>query len=212
MPIPKLALLLAFLMAGGPASATSSRLAELEAVGKAIFAKDRAASLATDRLLESNEGLPEDLRGWVTLPSGEGWRVFFVQEKGDGFCSRLSVLVDEDGAGSLRRSETCEPLTADQHAMFLARQTAVSALRTPCSEVYNTVVLPNDGAEAAWTVYLLAATQEPEKIVVGGHVTSTPDLRAQEEARETPPARVPMLSSRCARRNCCSRLRRSVRS
>ena len=54
--------------------------------------------------------------------------------------------------------------------MFLARQTAVSALRTPCSEVYNTVVLPNDGAEAAWTVYLLAATQEPEKIVVGGHV------------------------------------------
>jgi hypothetical protein len=54
--------------------------------------------------------------------------------------------------------------------MFLARQTALSALRAGCSEKYNTVVLPNEGEGAAWAVYLLAATQERGKIVVGGHV------------------------------------------
>ncbi len=139
-------------------------------MGKALYAKDRTAWLATDRLVEANGQLPSGLRSWVTLPSDEGWRVFFVQEEGDAYCSRLSVLVDENGAGSLDRSETCEPLTSEKRAMFSARQTALSALRTRCSETYNTVVLPHEGAAAAWVVYLLAATQEPGKVVVGGHV------------------------------------------
>jgi hypothetical protein len=69
----------------------------VEAVGKALFAKDRAARLATDRLLESNGRLPDGLRGWVTLPSDDGWRVFFVEAKGDTYCSLLSVQVSEDG-------------------------------------------------------------------------------------------------------------------
>jgi hypothetical protein len=170
MLIPGAALLLALLAAGGPASATSSSLSKLEAVGKALFENDRAAWLATDRLMESNGRLPDGLRGWVTLPSHGGWRVLFVQEQDGAYCSMLNVLVKKSGAGSLRRSETCEPLAPDQRAMFLARQTALSALRTSCSETYNTVVLPHEGADAAWAVYLLAATEEAGKVVVGGHV------------------------------------------
>jgi hypothetical protein len=170
MALPPVALLLAVLAAGGPASAASSNLSELAAVGRTLYAKDRAAWVATDRLVESFGGQPDGLRGWETVPSDEGWRVVFVQETGDGYCSMLSVPVDEEGAGSLRRSETCEPLTSDQRAMFLARQTALSALRTPCSEAYNTVVLQYEGTGAAWAVYLLAATQEAGKVVLGGHV------------------------------------------
>ena len=170
MPVARLALLAAVLATGSQASATRPSLSEVEGVGKALFEQDRAAWLATDRLVESNGRPPDGLRGWVTVPSGDGWRVIFVQGEGDAYCSMLSVMVDATGAGPLRRSDTCEPLTTDQRAMFLARQTAISALRARCSESYNTVVLPTDGQEGVWAVYLLAATKEAGKVVVGGHV------------------------------------------
>lgn len=169
MAIRKIALFLTALMASSQALATDASLSGLEDVGKALYAKDRAARLATDRLMENGQ-LLSGLRGWVTLPSDGDWRVVFVEEEGEAYCSRMSVLVDENGAGPLGRSETCEPLTSEQRPMFLARQAALSALRTRCSENYNTVVLPHEGPEAAWAVYLLAATQEPGKVVIGGHV------------------------------------------
>ncbi len=107
----------------------------------------------------------------MSLPFGDSWRVFFVQEEaGDTYCTQLNVLVNEDGAGPLLRSEMCEPLNADQRAMFFARQTAILAMSTRCSDAYNTVVLPYEGKDAAWAVYLLAATAEVGKVVVGGHV------------------------------------------
>jgi hypothetical protein len=142
----------------------------MERVGDAIFEQDRAAWLATDRIVESTGQIPEGIRGWVTVPSDNGWRVIFVQREGDAYCSVLNVLVNASGAGSLRQSDTCEPLTTGQRAMFLARQTAISALRARCSEAYNTVVLPSEGQDGAWVVYLLAATKEAGKVVVGGHV------------------------------------------
>lgn len=169
MEIRRVALLMTALMAIGQVFATDSPYRELEELGKALYAKDRAAWLATDRLMEDGQS-PEGLWGWVTVPAEGDWRVFFVQQEGDDYCSRFSVLVDEKGAGPLDRAETCEPLSSEQRAMFLARQTAISALRMPCSNAYNTVVLPHEGGEAAWAVYLLAATQEARKIVVGGHV------------------------------------------
>lgn len=170
MPIARLALLAALLATGSRASATPSSLSKVEGVGKALFEQDRAAWLATDRLVESNGRLPDGLRGWVTVPSDGGWRVIFVQGEGDAYCTMLNVLVNANGAGPLRRSDTCEPLTTGQRAMFLARETAISALRARCSEAYNTVVLPPEGKEGLWAVYLFAATKEAGKVVVGGHV------------------------------------------
>jgi hypothetical protein len=162
--------LLMGLAASGRAATPDASLRKLEAVGKSIFEQDRAASLATDRVLESMGRLPEAVRGWVTVSSDGGLQVVFVEKSGDAYCSALSVIVDADGAGPLRRSETCDPLTAEEGAMFLARQTAISALRARCSEAYNTVVMPYEGKKGAWAVYLLSATSEAGKVVVGGHV------------------------------------------
>ena len=170
MTIRRIALLLVLLAANGQALATGSSLSKREAIGKALFAKDRAAWLATDQLMESAGGLPGDVLGWVTLPSDGGWRVFFVQKEGEFHCSRLTVQVNEDGASPLHRSDTCEPLNSDQRSMFLSRQVALSALRSACSDAYNTIVLPYEGPEATWAVYLLAATQDAGKVIVGGHV------------------------------------------
>jgi hypothetical protein len=170
LPIARLALLAALLATGSQALAAPSSLSKAERVGKSLFEQDRAAWLATDRLVESNGQVPAGVRGWVTVPSRDGWRVIFVQGEGDAYCSMLDVLVNANGAGPLRRSDTCERLTMDQRAMFLARQTALSALHDRCSEAYNTVVMPPEGKNGAWAVYLLAATSEAGKVVVGGHV------------------------------------------
>ena len=89
MAVPRVTLLLALLTAVGQALAASSSPHHLEALGKTIFAKDRAAWLATDRLAESTGGIPDELRGWVTLPADDGWRVFFVQEQSDAYCHQL---------------------------------------------------------------------------------------------------------------------------
>jgi hypothetical protein len=156
-------------LASSQALAAEAPFSKLEDVGNALYAKDRAAWLATNRLME-NAQRPSGLRGWITVPSDGGWRVLFVEEERETYCSRMSVLVGEGGAGALGQTECCEPLTSEQRAMFLARQTALSALRTRCSENYNTVVLPHEGPEAAWAAYVLAATQEPGKFVIGGHV------------------------------------------
>jgi hypothetical protein len=95
-------------MARSQALATASSFPKLEETGKVIYENDRAASLATDRLME-NGPLSSGVRGWVTLPSDGGWRVLFVEGDGDAFCSRLSVQVDKNLAGPLDRSETCKP-------------------------------------------------------------------------------------------------------
>ena len=81
MAIRRFALLLAVLVASSQALATTSSFPELEAVGRTLYSKDRAAWLATDRLVETNGHLPGGILGWVTLPSDEGWRVFFLQEE-----------------------------------------------------------------------------------------------------------------------------------
>lgn len=169
MAIRSAGIVLALYLASTCAMAAESRFPELESLGKALYEEDRAAWLASDRLTDEGP-LPSGLVGWVTLPFEKGRRVHFVQEEANAFCSRFSVLVDENGASPLRRTETCEPLTSEQRAMFLARQTALSSLQASCSETYNTVVLPHEGADAAWAVYLLAATKEPGTTVVGGHV------------------------------------------
>lgn len=169
MFVPHVALLIALLAAGDQTPASSSDLSRLETLGQDLFVRDRAAALATDRVLESSS-MPEHIRGWVTIPSGADWRVIFVEQQGDVYCSKLQVLVNKGGAGPPQRSDTCQALPAVQRKMFLARETAISALRDPCTRAYNTIVLPNEGPQAGWTVYLIAATDEAGRVVVGGHV------------------------------------------
>ncbi|MDF0673885.1 MAG: hypothetical protein P0120_06030 [Nitrospira sp.] len=55
--------------------------------------------------------------------------------------------------------------------MVRARQLAIEALTERCSDRYNPVMVPGNVAGfKGWAIYLLAATTEPEDIIVGGHV------------------------------------------
>jgi hypothetical protein len=63
--------------------------------------------------------------------------------------------------------------------MWRARQMAATTSFVTCTPGYNTVVLPREDDDP-WTVYLLAATADPELVVLTGHhrVSVTPDGRA----------------------------------
>ena len=54
--------------------------------------------------------------------------------------------------------------------MWRAHKTALSADVTRCSRAYNTVVLRGDALKLpGWLVYLIPATTEPGRILVGGY-------------------------------------------
>jgi hypothetical protein len=168
-----LALLLRAVAAAGQESAAepmaAAELARIEALGEALYERDRAAWRATDALFAAVAPARRTaLKGWIVTPDESGWRVRFAAGEGAS-CALFDVPVAEE-AGPVREHSPCKALTATETTMFRARQAAIAALDDPCSERYNTVVLPAEmlGREG-WLVYLLAATTTPGEVVIGGH-------------------------------------------
>lgn len=144
-------------------------LARIAAVGEALYERDRAAWLATDALFGTVDSADRaGVKGWIVAPDRSGWRVRFIGGEAAP-CAVFEVPVAEK-AGPVRAHSPCRPLTVEEAAMFRARQTAIAALEGPCSDRYNTVVLPAEMlAREGWLVYLLAATTTPGEAVIGGH-------------------------------------------
>jgi hypothetical protein len=146
-------------------------------VGITLFIHDAAAWRATDELA-SRQVLQRDarLRGWLTDdgPDGKSIVVTFV---GDDSGKPMGLHRVEVPQGDRKPVYTeLKPATAldrSQLARWKARESALEALNARddrCSEHYNTVVLPFDPiAGDLIRVYLLAATQRPRVMVVGGH-------------------------------------------
>ncbi|MGV8040247.1 MAG: hypothetical protein AB2L07_09255 [Thermoanaerobaculaceae bacterium] len=142
---------------------------QAEHLGRAIHRYDEAAWLATDALasLLGTHSPPVD--GWIAADAGLGVLVRFVKSSAEGPCAAFDSVV-ERGQASIKRNQPCQALSPLQAAMFRARATAAAQLDEPCSDAYNTVVLPGEVIKKqGWLVYLLAATTEPGAIPIGGH-------------------------------------------
>jgi hypothetical protein len=109
-------------------------------------------------------------RGWITEGCPNGTVVTFVggdpgQWRSVCVATFLEpadpniILIDRD-------------LTETQSAMFNARQLSLDSIEKSCSDAYNTVVLPRDDGPG-WLAYALAATSDPNLILVGGHYRTT---------------------------------------
>ena len=147
---------------------------QAEVLGRAIFEKDVIAAKATDVLLASGLAAGDTrLRGWVTVPDGAGWVVYFFGEAEDGPLALYEVRFDDAESRNPRvRALTSRPPLAKLGAlMFRARQTAVPALTRPCVSNYNAVVLPAELVEKdGWLVYLLGASAKQGEVVLTGHL------------------------------------------
>jgi len=140
-----------------------------------IYRQDTYAAKATDLLLQMPGGPraleSEGVRGlWVV--SGQDHEVIrFVREGSDGFTAAYDVtfLPDQRPAVSkVKDSRLSEP----EFAQLRARQLARRQVSQPCAQRYNTVALP-DGSTGNLLIYALAATDDPNLVLMGGHYRIT---------------------------------------
>lgn len=138
-------------------------------LGREIYRHDIAAWVATDVVLAFADGAPPpDMRGWIVTPQGDDLLVRFVREDGETVRAGLDVLVTDGVAGPVTDASE-GVLSAEEHAQFRARQTAIANLgELRCTASMNTIVLPDPDSDG-WLVWLLAATTEWGVIPVGGH-------------------------------------------
>lgn len=146
--------------------------ATIERLGVAIYEQDIRAAAATDLLLAKKiDAVKEGLRGWIVEGDEKAMLVRFVREK-NGVLEAFYDVTFEGGKkpGILMPENT--KLSDAQIAQFKARLLAAKNITKPASRNYNIVILPDPEADG-FLVYALAATTEPNAVMVGGHYRFT---------------------------------------
>lgn len=136
-----------------------------ERTGLAIYRHDHAAAVATD-VGFAVPGFKTDKRinGWITEEQQGSIVVTFV----DATPAALYRVTVKDGvAGPLVTLEAPTPLTPYEAGAAAARSAALAGKFEPCSDRYNSVVLPSPVA-GQWAVYLLAGTTRENVVPIGG--------------------------------------------
>lgn len=153
-----------------------SEIEEAERLGALISEHDTAAWVATDFLFESvDANALKNLRGWVEERiEPDIIRIHFYRKKDIGefapFYS-LDVIDGQVSAFTFKAHSEEDTFNAYQAALVRARELALGQQFTACSGNYNTVILPY--GDGKFLVYLLAATTDPNEIVLGGHYRFT---------------------------------------
>ncbi len=146
-------------------------LERTEALGRQIYAQDQYAGKATNLLLGYGVDLTEmGTRGWITENQPDGCVVTFVGGDPESWRSVCVVTFVSDDDPNVILVD--KDLSETQAAMFNARQLALSTVQTPCSDAYNTAVIPREDGPG-WLAYALAATRDPNLLLVGGHYRAT---------------------------------------
>lgn len=141
-----------------------------EARGKEIFELDQVAWLATDAV--SVDNLREsNAQGWVTAPDTNGWKVFFISSCENSVCVPYEVAVGlNSGETEVTHHVPSAELPEELKASWLARQLAFESRFNACTPNYNSVVIPENTSDGLhWVVYLLAASSDPDEVVLTGH-------------------------------------------
>lgn len=136
-----------------------------------MFVLDSYASRATDAAIASNGGKPDPrVRGWVVAEQGHSAVVTFLSNDGNAVAPVVRVrFASFESTPKVVPAEPGEAATPEEIALFSARETAVAGKFRPCSERYNTVVLPASAAEGGnFVVCLIPATTDPNVVLVGG--------------------------------------------
>ncbi|MHC4573809.1 MAG: hypothetical protein ACYS76_06710 [Planctomycetota bacterium] len=146
----------------------------IEELGRRIYERDLYAARATDTLFEE-VGTPERLeeekiRGWIVQETNKEVLVRFIKQVDENFAPAYDITFASLDKGTLTKATG--KLSPDESAQFNARQLALKNIPEFFSPRYNTVVLPDvDGK--GFLVYALAATTDPDLVLIGGHYRLT---------------------------------------
>jgi hypothetical protein len=151
-----------------PPDQEASALKAAEATGVAIYRHDQAAAVATDAAFKLPEFKNDKrIKGWITEEQPNQIVVTFIDQTP---AALYRVTVSKDGvAGPVMKLETPVTLTPYEAGAAAARAAALASKFQPCSEKYNSVVLPStDATENSWTVYLIPGTTKNNVVPIGG--------------------------------------------
>ncbi|MEN6425501.1 MAG: hypothetical protein ABFE13_09065 [Phycisphaerales bacterium] len=154
-----------------PTEEETQFIARTEELGAQVYLHDQCAARATSLLYAHGVDLAEKgTQGWITEGRPDGCAVTFVA--GDPESWRSVCVVTFAGGAEPNIILVDKDLTETQSAMLGARQLVLGIVKNPCSEAYNTVVIPQEG-RPGWLAYALAATSDPNLLLVGGHYRAT---------------------------------------
>jgi hypothetical protein len=141
-------------------------------IGQLLYLYDNDAADASDAAQEFASGRSDPpVRGCVVDRDSRASTVtFFGEQSGEPFPVYHVHLHGSSGTPVVEPAAPDEVPTSEQRSMWQARKTALSAGVPRCSRAYNTVVLPGDALKfPGWLVYLIPATAEPGRILIGGY-------------------------------------------
>jgi hypothetical protein len=172
-------------------AAEQDLIAEVEREGQTLYRKDQYAAQATRALLAALDLADyPDIIGWVGYERGQDYVVTFYERSSD----EISLIADIHFGANDEYNIEIEPdrvISDEELSMLDARTAAIEDGFNSCSDRFNSVVMPIDTDEEAWVVYILAATTNPNAIVVGGHSRIRVDKHTNEVLE------VEALSSSC---------------
>jgi len=141
-------------------------------MGQLLYLYDNDTADASDAAQEFASGRRDPpVRGWlVDRDGGASTVTFFGEQGGEPFPVYHVHMQGSSAAPVVEPAGSEEVPTSGQQSMWKARKTALSTEVSRCSRAYNTVVLPGDALKLpGWLVYLIPATAEPGRILVGGY-------------------------------------------
>lgn len=147
----------------------------LEKLGHDMYVQDQAAWHATDALFVLHpqaELRKENVGGWIVEDLPDGTRVRFIRQADSGPEAAYDVSYRPGADYAKDKPQISEP--SDQHlsdmekAQFYARTLAIKSITQRCGDNYNTIVLKDPEGEG-WLAWALAATFNPQGVIVGGH-------------------------------------------
>jgi len=146
----------------------------IEKLGRAIYHQDQEAWKATDMLrakLSDAQLRSDKLHGWIVDSFPDRDVVRFVHDGPNGPEAYYDVIFPKNGAAA-ELSPANGALTSDESAQYSARDLALKNSELNCSDTYNTVIL-KDPERDGWLVWVMAATKDPDLIIIGRHYRFT---------------------------------------
>lgn len=144
-------------------------ISQVEADGKLMYEKEIRATIASDLLLEQLN--PSDFPnavGWVTYPNVDDFTVSFYELIDEKYSVIADVIFSQSKDPEVVLKPSRQP-HENEISMIEARLVAIENGVNGCSDRFNTIVMPSLN-EDEWAVYVLAATNDPNLVRIGGHV------------------------------------------
>lgn len=178
IPAAIAAILLAFTASLAEDDTPSIRVFDIktiQALGQHMYRQDQEALKATDILLAKHT--PKELtdaksKGWIVDETSQGDVVRFLREGTNGLEAAYDVTFSRDAKPALNEPEK-RILTAEEIAQANARSLAVENFTFHCSNDPTNTVAFRDPMGEGWLVWVMSATQDPNQLMLGGHIRFT---------------------------------------